>query len=220
MPKPVIVAGTGTDVGKTVFSGLVMARYAAELGLKYWKPVQSGSPTDTETVRRISNLGTEFFLPEVHHFALPASPHRAAEVEGKKIDFDALVLNLRTQNASRVLIELAGGLMVPLSRPSAGWADRPDRYKTNLDLTQALGYPVILVAATGLGTINHTVMSLRMLKECAGVFFVGPDNPLFEDNVRTIQEMTGVRILGHYFPDGQISSSGFDPEKKVRDLLT
>lgn len=208
MPNPVIVAGTGTDVGKTVFSSLVMGRYAAELGLKYLKPVQTGTPTDTESVRQNTGLGSEYFIKEIHRFTLPASPHWAAEMDANQLDWAGLVETLKSYSGKSVIIELAGGLMVPLVR-----------YKTNLELIQELNFPVIMVASTALGTINHSVLSLKALQNCAGIFFVGPQNDLFPDNARTIHEMTDVKILGHKFLEGSLSADGFDAQGHVREVF-
>jgi len=208
MPKPLIIAGTGTDVGKTVFSSLVMARYGRELSLKYLKPIQTGVDSDTATVTQVSGLDESFFLREIYQFKLAASPHYAAESEGKVINFSEFASALKKFSDDRVLIELAGGLMVPINR-----------YQTNLNLIRALEYPVVLIASTALGTINHTLLSLAALGKCAGVFFVGPNNDLFVDNAHTIHEMTGVKILGHHFLEGGISPENFDADGQVRKLL-
>lgn len=192
------VAGTGTDVGKTLISAAIMARYAQTQGLRYLKPVQTGDDSDRQTVANLTGLGNEYFLPELAHFSLPASPHYAAEANGKTLDYDELRA-VAANHASRgkTLIELAGGLMVPLTR-----------YRTNLDLARDLRLPVLLVAATGLGTINHTVLSVQALRSAgavlAGICFVGSDNNLYADNRRTIAEMTGAPILAELLlPAGQ-----------------
>jgi dethiobiotin synthetase len=101
-----VVSGTDTGIGKTVFA----AALAGALGLAYWKPVQCGTEdgTDSETVRRLSGVET---LPEAYVFALPASPHLAAEVEGRSVDPAGL-----TVPEKPAVIEGAGGLMVPLTR--------------------------------------------------------------------------------------------------------
>lgn len=187
----IFVAGTGTDVGKTLFSALLMGRYAKSLGLKYHKAIQTGEISDRATVQRLTGLDDTFFLDEIYSFSLAASPHFAAESAGLTVDVTHLKDRLPKRDA-RCVIELAGGLEVPLRR-----------YYTNLDLLHEIRLPVILVASTGLGTINHTVLSLKAMRQaqvqCAGVFFIGRDDVLAEDNIRTVMEMTGVNILGHFF---------------------
>jgi dethiobiotin synthetase len=215
----IFVAGTGTDVGKTLFSALVMARYGRELNLQYFKPVQTGDAIDSEMIANLTGFSDAHFRPEEYRLKLAASPHFAAESEGITIDTAALAENLKTAALKGVVIELAGGLMVPLSR-----------YFTNLDLIRAVGFSAVLVAATGLGTINHTVLSWQALQAagipCPGIFFVGPDNMLRIDNVRTIVGMTGADNLGEFLiPEKQLSPTefqvlarGFDVAGKVKAI--
>lgn len=184
-----IIAGTGTDVGKTLLCAAIMARYARVRRLRYFKPVQTGNASDTESVAELTGLPDEYFLPEFARFLLAASPHLAAEVEGKTIEYDQLLTAaLSYARRENVLLELAGGLMVPLLR-----------YRTNLDLARDLRLPVVLVAMTGLGTINHTVLSVQAMRAAgailAGICFVGSEQELYSDNRRTIAEMTGAPIL-------------------------
>lgn len=173
-----IVTGTDTGIGKTVFAaGLTMA-----LGAMYWKPVQSGlaDATDTDTVRDLS--GAEV-LPEAYRLNLPASPHLSAEDMGVEIDLSRLTL---PQVDGPLVVEGAGGLMVPLNRQSF-----------YLDLIAHWQAPVVLVARTALGTINHTALSLMALRgagcEVVGVGFVGDPEPEVE---QTIAEMCDVQHLG------------------------
>ncbi|HEX2761080.1 MAG TPA: ATP-dependent dethiobiotin synthetase BioD, partial [Rhizomicrobium sp.] len=99
-----VVSGTDTDVGKTVFC----AGLAGMLGARYWKPVQAGIPGDSETVAVLAGVD---IVPEAYRLKLPASPHQAAAEEGVIIDPDSLV-----PPDGPVVIEGAGGLMVPLAR--------------------------------------------------------------------------------------------------------
>lgn len=193
-----IIAGTGTDVGKTMLSAAIMAKYAVQHGLRYLKPVQTGTDNDSQTVAALSEAGSGYILPEFSRFSLPASPHFAAEAEGKKLDYTQLRGYVQSHAAlGNTLVELAGGLMVPLTR-----------YRTNLDLARDLRLRVVLVAATGLGTINHTVLSVQALRAAgvlvAGICFVGYDNNLYADNRRTIAEMTTAPVLAELLlPEGQ-----------------
>ncbi|ATG34990.1 dethiobiotin synthetase BioD [Phaeobacter piscinae] len=163
-----IVTGTDTGIGKTIFSaGLVQA-----LAATYWKPVQSGleEETDSQIVARLSGRPV---LPEGYLLQLPASPHLSAESEGVEIDPDTLDL----PDVDGVLVaEGAGGLMVPLNRKAL-----------YLDLFARWGAPVILCARTQLGTINHTLLSLKALRGAGcpvvGVVFIGDPEPAVEETI-------------------------------------
>lgn len=168
MTQPVIVTGTDTEIGKTVFSaGLTRALKAS-----YWKPVQSGieAETDSQIVARLSGQPT---LPEGYLLQLPASPHLSAEAEGVEIEPAALPL---PSIDGPLVVEGAGGLLVPLNRRVL-----------YADLIADWGAPVILCARTKLGTINHTLLSLAALRErnCSilGVAFIGDAEPLVEQTI-------------------------------------
>ena len=184
MMQAIVVTGTDTDVGKTVFAaGLV-----ALLDGLYWKPVQAGldGETDTAIVQRLSGLPAARILPEVYRLTTAASPHLAAERDGIDIDIEGLANASVFDQSCTVIIEGAGGLLVPLSR----------RY-LQIELFARWGAPVVLVASTRLGTINHSLLSIEALRRrqipLLGVAFVGDENA---DSERTIIEMGGVRRLG------------------------
>lgn len=164
----VIVAGTDTGIGKTVFA----AGLTAALCATYWKPVQAGleEETDSQTVARLSGQPV---LAEAWRLALPASPHLSAEAEGVEIDATALRL---PDIAGPLVVEAAGGLMVPLNRRAL-----------YLDVIAGWDAPVILCARTALGTINHTLLSLEALRSrgCTvlGVAFQGNAETAVEDTI-------------------------------------
>lgn len=181
MSASLIVSGTDTSVGKTVFAaGLVRFLEAA-----YWKPLQAGleDETDVETVRRLSGAPSGRILPEAWRLKTPASPHLAAEIDSVAIDPMALSLPSLPRP---LIIEGAGGLMVPLTRATLF-----------IDVFVRWGAPVILCARTSLGTINHTLLSLEALRNrgapVLGVAFIGDENP---ESMRIIAELGAVRILG------------------------
>ena len=179
----IVVTGTDTGVGKTVFA----AALAGALGAHYWKPVQSGPDdeggTDALRVARLSGLPATHIVPEAYRLTEPLSPHRAAELDGVVIDPARLAL---PPVAGPLVVEGAGGVLVPLTR-SLLYADLFARWQA----------PVVLVARTTLGTINHCLLSLEALRArgvpVLGVAFVGQAN---EDNEATICAMGQARRLG------------------------
>ncbi|RWK23277.1 dethiobiotin synthase, partial [Mesorhizobium sp.] len=148
MTKRIVVTGTDTGIGKTVFS----AGLAGLLDGFYWKPVQSGlnEETDSEVVARLSGLPDGRVLPEVYRLTMPLSPHRSAEIDGVAIEADDLSFPVLP---TPLVIEGAGGLMVPLNRQT--------RF---IDIFEQWRLPVILCARTALGTINHTLLSIEALR--------------------------------------------------------
>jgi dethiobiotin synthetase len=176
-----VVTGTGTGVGKTVFS----AALAGALSGSYWKPVQSGleGETDSDAVRRLSGLPEEHIMPEAYRLELPASPHIAAAREGIQIEASRLTI---PKTASPLVIEGAGGLMVPLSGELL-----------QIDLFASWGLPMILCTLTSLGTINHTLLSIEAMAKRSiklhGIVFAGdPD----EEVENTILKLGKARRLG------------------------
>jgi len=159
-----IVTGTDTGIGKT----LVAAALCAHLQATYWKPVQAGTDeeTDSTTVARLSGLPPAMILPEAYRLATPCSPHEAARLDGVTIDPTRLALPTVD---GPLIIEGAGGVLVPLASDLL-YADMFKRW----------GLPVILVARTQLGTINHSLLALEALRArgiaAHGVLFSGDAN--------------------------------------------
>ncbi len=164
-PRRFFVAGTDTDVGKTVISAILMA------GLRgfYWKPVQSGleEATDTEWIRLATGLPGIHFFPETYRLSRALSPHASAAADGVRIDLSSFRL---PKTEDHLLVEGAGGLLVPLNERDFV-----------VDLIDFLNLPVLLVARSTLGTINHTLLSIEQLKTrgltVLGVVMNGPANP-------------------------------------------
>ncbi|MGV1682658.1 dethiobiotin synthase [Sphingopyxis sp. NJF-3] len=176
MTRRFVVTGTDTGIGKTVFS----AALAGALGLPYWKPIQSGleEESDSETVARLAGVP---LLPEAYRLKTPASPHLAAEIDGVTMDPDRL-----TPPAGDLLIEGAGGALVPVTRTLL-YADLFARWQI----------PVIVCARTGLGTINHSLLTIEALTSRGvpihGLAFLGDRQ---EDSEAIIAAISGVRRLG------------------------
>ena len=160
----IVVTGTDTGIGKTVFS----AALAGALNAFYWKPVQAGldDETDRETVMRLSGLPEQRLVREVYRLKTPASPHLAARIDGVSIDPRKLAL---PETDRPLVIEGAGGLMVPLTESL-----------TYVDVMARWNVPVVLCARTTLGTINHSLLSIEALRargiSLLGVAFIGDEN--------------------------------------------
>ncbi|MEE9389136.1 MAG: dethiobiotin synthase [Paracoccaceae bacterium] len=178
MSNAVLITGTDTGIGKTIFA----AGLAQALGGTYWKPIQAGlsDETDSQVVARLSGRPT---LPESYRLNLAASPHLSAEAEGITIDPRRLKI---PDVSGRLIIEGAGGVMVPLNRETLF-----------LDVFAEWHVPIILCARTELGTINHTLLSLRALQHAGcpviGVAFIGDAQP---DVEQTICDFGNTRRLG------------------------
>jgi dethiobiotin synthetase len=174
------VTGTDTDVGKTV----VAAWLLAHLDAYYWKPVQAGRApeTDAETVRRLAEVAADRILPEVYCLDEPIAPHEAARRAGITIDMAKLV---PPRTDWPLIVEGAGGLLVPLTDEAHV-----------IDLAAELHLPVILVARSTLGTINHSLLSLEALRRrglpVAGVVISGPPTP---HNRAAIERYGQVRVI-------------------------
>ena len=180
MSRTFIVTGTDTDIGKTVFAaGLTRA-----LGATYWKPVQAGLDDGSDRERVLALAGPRArILPEAYRLSTPCSPHRAAELDGVTIDRAALAL---PEVEGPLVVEGAGGALVPVTRTLL-----------YADLFAAWRAPVVIVARTGLGTINHSLLTIEALRSRGisihGMAFVGAAE---EDSENTICAIGGVRRLG------------------------
>lgn len=185
--KNILITGTDTDVGKSVFA----AGLTAVLEATYWKPIQAGiaDGTDSDVVAELS--GDRLILPEAYLLNTPASPHYAAEQDGVEIELSKLEIP-QIETGRFLVIEAAGGLMVPLKRPQNG-----KNGILAIDLFACWDVEAILCARTSLGTINHTLLSIKALRDAGitimGIVFVGDENI---DSQKTIIEFAQVPELG------------------------
>lgn len=181
MTRAIIVTGTDTGIGKTVFC----AGLAAMLGAHYWKPIQAGldEETDSQCVARLAGLSAARIIPEAYRLKAPQSPHFAAELESLTIETERLAL---PKVDSPLVVEGAGGALVPVT-PDLLYADLFARWQA----------PVVIVARTALGTINHSLMTIEALRHrhvpILGVAFVGD---AMANSEWTIAERGDVRRLG------------------------
>jgi dethiobiotin synthetase len=182
MSRRIVVTGTDTEIGKTVFA----AALADMLGACYWKPIQSGleGETDSQIVARIGGLSPDRILPERYRLATPVSPHQSAAIDDVRIELDAL--EVPETGGRPLVIEGAGGLMVPLHQSTL-----------YIDVFARWRFPVVLCARTALGTINHSLLSIEALRRrdiaLLGIAFIGEGNPETE---RVICEIGQVKRLG------------------------
>ncbi|MFH7320042.1 dethiobiotin synthase [Desulfurivibrio sp. D14AmB] len=203
----IFVAATDTEVGKTMISALLvdfLRRRGVAAAYQKWVATGCGGPVpeDLAAVAACSGQpsalagaagGLELAVP--YRFRLPASPHLAAEQEGARVETERLrsLFHQARAGCELLVVEGVGGLLVPLNRQ-----------KLLADLVTELALPVLLVARSGLGTINHTLLSLEAMRSrklaLAGVVFSdeAEDLPavIVEDNMRTIAELGRVSVLG------------------------
>jgi len=188
----VFVTGTDTDAGKTVVS----AWLCLHTGADYWKPIQSGHPPDRDA-DIVARLSGAFVHPERHMLRAPLSAYDAAKLEGKRIGLDDFHL---PQTARPLVIEGAGGVLVPINEQA-----------TTLDLMARLAVPVIVAARSGLGTINHTCLTLAALRarnlRVAGVILSGPLNP---GNREAIEHFGNVAVLAEIPPLDPLSRDSLE----------
>lgn len=181
MTARIVITGTDTDVGKTVFA----AGLTAAIDGCYWKPVQAGLDQggDSAAILTLAGLDADRVLPEAYRLTTPCSPHRAAEIDRLEIDSGRL-----TPPACQrpLVIEGAGGALVPLTRTLL-----------YADLFATWGLPAVIVARTALGTINHSLLTIEALRSrgvpLVGIAFVGDAN---EDSEAMIAQIGMVRRLG------------------------
>lgn len=185
--KGLFVTGTDTGVGKTVAAAALMHRFRGVGPLRYWKPIQTGIEIDddTETVRRLGACSEEELFTQGVRLPKPVSPHLAAQWAGQRIDLAELRGLVGNDDTTTWIVEGAGGLLVPINET-----------QTMADWIEYLALPVLVVARSGLGTINHTLLTLEALQarslRVAGVMMIGEPNA---DNRAAIEQYGRVRVV-------------------------
>jgi len=176
------ITGIGTGIGKTLISAILTEKLKAD----YWKPIQSGDldTSDSITIKSLISNEKTIIHPESYRLTQPLSPHLSARLDGIEIDLQK-INTPATDN--HLIIEGAGGLMVPLNEN-----------ELIIDLIKKLNAEVILVSQNYLGSINHTLLSLNLLKQyeipVKGIVFNGDEN---QETERYIQQYGKVKSLGH-----------------------
>lgn len=179
MQKKYFITGISTEVGKTVASAIVVEALQSD----YWKPVQAGEldNCDTKKVKELISNSTSVFYENSYALKTPMSPHAAAKIDGITIDLKQIIAP-KTKN--NLVIEGAGGLLVPLNNS-----------ETILDIIKP-NYKVIVVSRHYLGSINHTLLTVKLLQEKGfdvSIIFSGDEHKTTEEIIR---KMTNVSIIG------------------------
>lgn len=181
MAHTYFITGIGTGIGKTITSAVLTEKLKAD----YWKPIQSGDldQSDSLTIHSLLSNSQTVVHPEVYRLTQPLSPHLSAKLDGITINLDQFYL---PETANHLIVEGAGGLMVPLNDEAL-----------ILDLIKHLGIEVIVVSQNYLGSINHTLLTINTLKQhhipIKGIIFNGTAN---EESEKYILNYTGVTSLG------------------------
>ncbi|MEZ5344148.1 MAG: dethiobiotin synthase [Pyrinomonadaceae bacterium] len=186
--RGIFVTGTDTGIGKTVVSAALMIAFRSSEDVCYWKPVQTGieEDNDTETVRQLASCTDDEVFDHGFRLERPLSPHLSARLADVKITIDKIVSFTEEADPEKfMIVEGAGGILVPLNK-----------YQLMIDLIETLNLPVLIVARSGLGTINHTVLTVNALRdrgiELFGVVTSGEPN---EENKKAIEHYGNVRVL-------------------------
>lgn len=203
--RPLFITAIGTDIGKTVVAAILTEKLRAD----YWKPIQSGDLDNSDTAKvqaLVSNSETKFH-PEAYKLTQPFSPHKSAAIDGVKIELKKIIL---PESNNRMIIEGAGGLMVPLNEKDL-----------MIDLIQQLDAEVILVSKNYLGSINHTLLSLEILRvrniPLKGIIFNGGSDSYSED---LIMSFAGdAAIAGIPFINNLNKSSVIEAGRQLNGLI-
>jgi dethiobiotin synthase len=218
--RGLFITGTDTNVGKTVVAAALLLRYGRQVPLRYWKPIQTGIEQDDDTaeVVRLSGCPRTSAFDAGVRLPRPVSPHLAARLAGKPINIRPLIGLIPTDPDSvRWVVEGAGGVLVPVN----------DEHMI-ADLAMQLGFPVLVVARSTLGTINHTLLTLEAVRrralDVAGVVMVGPPDA---DNRAAIAHYGRVVVLGEMprlepLTGASLAAwaqTNFDPSGRLLDAL-
>ncbi|SFH25817.1 dethiobiotin synthase [Pedobacter insulae] len=182
MNESYFVTGIGTGIGKTIASAVLTEKLQAD----YWKPIQSGDleQSDSLMVKNLLSNSKSVIHPEQYRLNYPLSPHLSAELDGVKLALKDFKL---PETSNRLIVEGAGGLMVPIN----------DQHLI-LDLIKELNLPVILISQSYLGSINHTLLTINTLKQhqilIKGIIFNGEPN---KESEKYILNYTAVNNLGY-----------------------
>ena len=198
-----VICGTDTDIGKTLISSF----FVRGLNAFYWKPIQSGieTSTDSQTLEKLARINKAKIINEAYVFTKPLSPHWAAEIDQKTIDFNFLQL---PKVNDPLIVETAGGLMVPLTRNFL-----------QIDQIKKWGLPVILVCKSSLGTLNHTLLSIEALqKRNINILGLVVNGEKHLDNPKTLVEFSRIPVIAEFPYLTKVDSNNLDILWKELDI--
>jgi dethiobiotin synthetase len=219
--RGLFITGTDTNVGKTVVAAALLHRFRATAPLCYWKPIQTGieESDDTAVVRRLAACGGSEILDEGIRLPRALSPHLAARLAGKQIDVDRLLQSISSKPGQlRWLVEGAGGVLAPIN----------ERHMM-ADMMSRLALPVLIVARSTLGTINHTLMTVEALRgrllRIGGVVMVGERNAA---NREAIESFGATNVIAELPPLSSLTAetlavwahAELDPKGLLTEFLT
>ena len=185
-PENLFITGTDTAVGKTLISAVLMSG----LNATYWKPIQSGleEETDTSWIQRVTQLPSKQFLPERYLLSAPLSPHESSRLDGIRIDMEQM--QVPKINSGKLIIEGAGGVFVPINEKDF-----------IIDLMKQLNIPILIIASSQLGTINHTLLRIKLLRDYKlkifGVVLNGDPNKVNKQAIEKYGKIPVVAEIPH-----------------------
>ena len=228
MSKGLFVLGTGTDIGKTYVTGLLL-KYIRDNGYNasYFKAALSGAirneegkliPGDAVEVLSMAGLeeDTDFLVPYIYETAV--SPHLASHIEGNPVDLDAVkeAYDDVSKKYDYIVMEGSGGIVCPIRY------DGPDNENNIMleDIIKALDLNVVLVGDAGLGTINSVVTTVEYLRNrkihvCGILLNNFKDQTMEEDNLKMIEELTGVPVIAKIYKDDKNLSLDVSTEELI-----
>lgn len=186
----IIVAGIGTGVGKTVIAAILTTLLDGD----YWKPIQCGEEEDSDTARIKKWIDTEkhSIHPPAYSLKAPFSPHHAARLENSSIQLNSIAL---PQTTRPLIIESVGGILVPLTKKIV-----------SMDLFKSWNGKWVIVSKHYLGSINHTLLTIEVLKQhrvpILGIVFNGEPNP---DSEEALLEISQLPLLGRILPEPHLN---------------
>lgn len=211
--KGFFVTGTDTGVGKTVASACLVAALRQTDDVCYWKPVQTGIEEDDDTamVAALAECSGDEIFAEGIRLERPLSPHLSARLAGARISIEEILATAsRAPRESLMIVEGAGGVLVPLNER-----------EMMIDLIRDLNLPAIITARSGLGTINHTLLTIEALRlrgiGIAGVLMNGEQN---EENRRAIESYGKTRVIAEIPPFARLAPDVIVPwaEENIREV--
>lgn len=202
--KQYVISGIGTGVGKTVVSAIV----SEALKATYWKPIQAGDIDNSDSIKVARLSKNAKVLPEAFQLTEPMSPHAAAEIDGVDIQLVNLKLPKVTSN---LVVEGAGGILVPINKSGL----------TYTDVFEAWKIPVILVSRHYLGSINHSLLTAEVLLkrgvEIEGWIFIGEEDMATEE---IIIQNSGVKMIARISEVEEVTPEFIEEQaEKIAQLL-